>query len=121
MVGHVIRCLRVFATNKGTRIRFIEASISEIAAGLPRLTATELWMKDDIRAMSNVIFSELESESIEILREVAATATKPVMLYSIGKDSSATLRLAEKGFLSRLDFPSMHIDTGWKFREMIGV
>ncbi len=65
-------------------------------------------------------FSELESESIEIIREVAATARKPVMLYSIGKDSSVMLRLAQKAFFpGRIPFPLLHIDTGWKFREMI--
>src|ERR1044072_5549799 len=70
--------------------------------------------------MSDDIFSELESESIEIIREVAATAAKPVMLYSIGKDSSVMLRLAERAFYpGPIPFPLMHIDTGWKFREMI--
>ena len=70
--------------------------------------------------MDDAIFSELESESIEIIREVAATATKPVMLYSIGKDSSVMLRLAQKAFHpGPIPFPLMHIDTGWKFREMI--
>ena len=70
--------------------------------------------------MSNDYFSELESESIEIFREVAATAAKPVMLYSIGKDSSVMLRLAQKAFYpGSIPFPLMHIDTGWKFREMI--
>lgn len=70
--------------------------------------------------MSDGIFSELESESIEIIREVAATAAKPVMLYSIGKDSSVMLRLAQKAFYpGPIPFPLMHIDTGWKFREMI--
>jgi sulfate adenylyltransferase subunit 2 len=63
---------------------------------------------------------ELESESIEIIREVVATAAKPVMLYSIGKDSSVMLRLAQKAFFpGPIPFPLMHIDTGWKFREMI--
>src|SRR5688572_13314646 len=63
---------------------------------------------------------ELESESIEIIREVVATAVKPVMLYSIGKDSSVMLRLAQKAFFpGPIPFPLMHIDTGWKFREMI--
>jgi sulfate adenylyltransferase subunit 2 len=70
--------------------------------------------------MNRDIFSELESESIEIIREVAATAAKPVMLYSIGKDSSVMLRLAQKAFYpGPIPFPLMHIDTGWKFREMI--
>ncbi len=62
----------------------------------------------------------LESESIEILREVTATAVKPVMMYSIGKDSSVLLRLVQKAFYpGRIPFPLLHIDTGWKFREMI--
>ena len=70
--------------------------------------------------MSHEVYSELESESIEIIREVAATARKPVMLYSIGKDSSVMLRLAQKAFYpAPIPFPLMHIDTGWKFREMI--
>jgi sulfate adenylyltransferase subunit 2 len=70
--------------------------------------------------MSIGTFSQLESESIEIFREVAATAAKPVMLYSIGKDSSVMLRLAQKAFYpGPMPFPLLHIDTGWKFREMI--
>jgi sulfate adenylyltransferase subunit 2 len=54
--------------------------------------------------MSVGIFSELESESIEIIREVAATAAKPVMLYSIGKDSSVMLRLVQKAFYPAVRF-----------------
>jgi sulfate adenylyltransferase subunit 2 len=75
----------------------------------------------EIPKMVNPIFrQELESESIEIIREVMATAAKPVMLYSIGKDSSVMLRLAQKAFFpAPIPFPLMHIDTGWKFREMI--
>jgi sulfate adenylyltransferase subunit 2 len=70
--------------------------------------------------MSLGTFSQLESESIEIFREVAATAARPVMLYSIGKDSSVMLRLAQKAFYpGPIPFPLLHIDTGWKFREMI--
>src|SRR4026208_2306493 len=70
--------------------------------------------------MSDSTFAELESESIEIIREVAATAAKPVMLYSIGKDSSVMLRLAQKAFYpGPIPFPLMHIDTTYKFREMI--
>ena len=62
----------------------------------------------------------LEAESIEIIREVAVTASKPVMLYSIGNDSSVIVRLAEKAFYpATIPFPLMHIDTGWKFKEMI--
>ena len=62
----------------------------------------------------------LEAESIHILREVAAEFAKPVMLYSIGKDSSVMLRLAQKAFHpAKLPFPLLHVDTLWKFQEMI--
>jgi sulfate adenylyltransferase subunit 2 len=62
----------------------------------------------------------LEAESIEIMREVVAAFKNPVMLYSIGKDSSVMLHLAIKAFYpAPLPFPLMHIDTTWKFREMI--
>ncbi len=62
----------------------------------------------------------LEAESIHIFREVAATFANPVMLYSIGKDSSVLLHLAMKAFApARLPFPLLHVDTTWKFREMI--
>jgi len=62
----------------------------------------------------------LEAESIHIIREVVAEFRKPVMLYSIGKDSSVMLHLARKAFApGPLPFPLMHVDTGWKFREMI--
>jgi sulfate adenylyltransferase subunit 2 len=62
----------------------------------------------------------LEAESIGIMREVVAEFRKPVMLYSIGKDSSVMLHLARKAFFpAKPPFPLLHIDTGWKFREMI--
>lgn len=63
---------------------------------------------------------ELEAESIYIIREAVAEAENPVMLYSIGKDSSVMLHLAMKAFYpGRLPFPLLHVDTTWKFREMI--
>jgi sulfate adenylyltransferase subunit 2 len=62
----------------------------------------------------------LESESIHILREAVAEFARPVMLYSIGKDSSVMLRLAQKAFFpSKIPFPLLHIDTSYKFQEMI--
>jgi len=62
----------------------------------------------------------LESESIAIFREVVAQFENPVMLYSIGKDSSVLLHLARKAFYpGKIPFPLLHVDTGWKFREMI--
>ena len=69
---------------------------------------------------SESVLSALENESIEIFRETAAAFRKPVMLYSIGKDSSVLLHLARKAFApGPLPFPLMHIDTTWKFKEMI--
>ena len=62
----------------------------------------------------------LEAESIHVMREVAAEFQKPVMLYSIGKDSSVMLRLAQKAFFpGPIPFPLLHVDTGYKFREML--
>ena len=62
---------------------------------------------------------QLEAESIHIIREVAAEFANPVMMYSIGKDSSVMLHLARKAFYpGTLPFPLLHVDTGWKFREM---
>ena len=61
----------------------------------------------------------LEAESIHILREVVAEADKPVMLYSIGKDSAVMLHLAMKAFYPAVPpFPLLHVDTRWKFQEM---
>lgn len=68
----------------------------------------------------NAVLDELEAEAIHIYRETAAAFRNPVLLYSIGKDSSVLLHLALKAFApAPLPFPVMHIDTGWKFREMI--
>jgi len=63
---------------------------------------------------------QLEADSIQIMREVVAETDNPVMLYSIGKDSSVLLHLAKKAFYpAKIPFPIMHIDTTWKFKEMI--
>lgn len=63
---------------------------------------------------------QLEAESIHIMREVAAEFANPVMLYSVGKDSAVMLHLARKAFYpSKAPFPLMHVDTTWKFKEMI--
>jgi len=62
----------------------------------------------------------LEAESIHIIREVVATADNPVMLYSVGKDSAVMLHLAMKAFYpNKIPFPLMHVDTTWKFKEMV--
>ncbi len=63
---------------------------------------------------------ELEAESIHILREVASEFEKPVMMYSVGKDSAVMLHLAQKAFYpGKIPFPMLHVDTLWKFKEMI--
>jgi sulfate adenylyltransferase subunit 2 len=65
---------------------------------------------------------QLEAESIEIFREVVAETERPVMLYSIGKDSAVMLHLARKAFFpAPLPFPLLHVDTTWKFRDMYGL
>jgi sulfate adenylyltransferase subunit 2 len=74
---------------------------------------------DSVRALSPHL-KRLEAESIAIMREVAAEFANPVMLYSIGKDSGVMLHLALKAFFpSKPPFPLLHVDTGWKFRDMI--
>ena len=72
------------------------------------------------RAVLSTQLRRLEAESIGIIREVAAEFRNPVMLYSIGKDSGVMLHLAMKAFYpSKPPFPLLHVDTGWKFRDMI--
>ncbi|KGP64004.1 hypothetical protein EP47_03520 [Legionella norrlandica] len=69
--------------------------------------------------MSLSYLKQLEAESIYIFREVVAEADNPVMLYSIGKDSSVLLHLALKAFYpAKIPFPILHVDTGWKFKDM---
>ncbi len=66
------------------------------------------------------VLDALEAEAVHVLREVAGAFRRPVLLYSIGKDSSVLLHLAAKAFApGRIPFPVLHIDTGWKFRQMI--
>lgn len=72
------------------------------------------------KRMSTSKQNQLESQSIEIIREAVATSKNPVMMYSIGKDSSVMLHLARKAFWpAPPPFPLLHVDTTWKFREMI--
>src|ERR1700729_3626647 len=68
----------------------------------------------------NIRLRRLEAEAIDILREAVSESRNPVMLYSIGKDSGAMLHLAQKAFApGKPPFPLLHVDTTWKFREMI--
>ena len=73
-----------------------------------------------VASVANSHLGQLEAESIHIIREVAAVFERPVLLYSIGKDSSVLLHLARKAFFpGPLPFPLLHVDTTWKFRDMI--
>jgi len=73
----------------------------------------------EFRTRSLTHLEQLEAESIEIMREVVAETERPVMLYSIGKDSAVMLHLAKKAFFpAPLPFPLLHVDTTWKFRDM---
>jgi sulfate adenylyltransferase subunit 2 len=75
-------------------------------------------MSQSVRTLSHL--EHLEAEAIHIMREVVAECERPVMMYSIGKDSAVMLHLARKAFHpARLPFPVLHVDTTWKFREMI--
>ena len=77
-------------------------------------------LRSEPRPALSAHLRRLESEAIEIMREVAATARHPVMLYSIGKDSGVMLHLAAKAFYpAPPPFPLLHVDTTWKFRDMI--
>jgi sulfate adenylyltransferase subunit 2 len=79
---------------------------------------SSLWYSGRVKSLSHL--RQLEAESIHILREVVAECQRPVLLYSIGKDSSVLLRLAQKAFYpGRIPFALLHIDTGYKFGEMI--
>jgi sulfate adenylyltransferase subunit 2 len=98
-----------FFQGKGHMQDIATEVLLEAPADLPRLSRTRL---NHLRA--------LEAESIYILREAAAEFARPVMLYSIGKDSSVMLRLAQKAFFpGKIPFPLLHIDTSYKFPEMI--
>ncbi|MEA3535627.1 sulfate adenylyltransferase subunit CysD [Rhizobium sp. CC-YZS058] len=84
------------------------------------LPETELHNPQTSKAPLDPHLKALENESIHIFREVAAEFEKPVMLYSVGKDSSVLLHLARKAFYpGRVPFPLLHVNTGWKFAEMI--
>ncbi len=101
----------------------------EAFTGIPRSTLRpDLWensMPDSVTRSLDADFSlthlqRLEAESIHVMREVAAEAAKPVMLYSVGKDSAVMLHLAMKAFAPGMPpFPLLHVNTTWKFREMI--
>ncbi len=97
-------------TNDATGLR-LDVALSSV---------TEARVSTNARTRITPHLARLEAESIGIMREVAASFRKPVMLYSIGKDSGVMLHLARKAFYpGKLPFPLLHVDTLWKFKEMI--
>src|SRR3981081_4533640 len=104
-------------SNKGTEpmASMQQEQLSETA---PRSASDRKIAASGERNLSHL--KALEAESIYVLREAAAEFSRPVMLYSIGKDSSVMLRLAQKAFYpGRIPFPLLHVDTSYKFPEMI--
>ncbi len=90
----------------------------QLCSQAPARTGPESALMIDACALSHL--DRLEAESIHIFREVAAEFANPVMLYSIGKDSSVLLHLLRKAFYpAKPPIPLLHVDTTWKFREMI--
>jgi sulfate adenylyltransferase subunit 2 len=86
----------------------------------PTLVRSEPVRPEPAAALRLTHLKQLEAEAIHIIREVVAQCERPVMMYSIGKDSSVMVHLARKAFFpGSLPFPLLHIDTTWKFREMI--
>ena len=95
-----------------------QMTIKTLDAALEKLLGLEE-DADPEHALRMTHLDRLEAESIHIMREVASQCENPVMLYSVGKDSSVMLHLAEKAFYpSPPPFPLMHVDTRWKFSEM---
>ncbi len=87
---------------------------------MSRLPMREVGVSDTPRISQNSVLDVLEAEAIHVFRETAAAFRNPVLLYSIGKDSSVLLHLAVKAFApAPIPMPVMHVDTTWKFREMI--
>src|SRR3954471_4517155 len=94
-------------------------SLPVIAMGCERnvMSTTSAQIPSDARTLTHL--QQLGEEAIHIIREVAAEFSNPVMLYSIGKDSSVMVRLAQKAFYpARVPFPLLHVDTTWKFKAM---
>lgn len=96
-----------------------QCTLKTLEDAIAKLDTLELELSGEIKLRMTHL-DRLEAEAIHIMREVAAECDNPVMLYSVGKDSSVMLHLAEKAFYpSRPPFPLMHVDTTWKFKEMI--
>jgi sulfate adenylyltransferase subunit 2 len=100
-------------------IHLIDPELGAPSVAIPSTVRSIPLESAERTAMSLTHLQRLEAESIHIMREVVAEADKPVMLYSVGKDSAVMLHLAMKAFYpSKPPFPLMHVDTRWKFRDM---
>jgi len=111
------QCTLKTLNNARERLAEIEAGVA-MKKSAPKPAANDEALSISPATMTHL--DRLEAESIHIMREVAAEAENPVMLYSVGKDSAVMLHLAMKAFYpSKPPFPVMHVDTTWKFREMI--
>ena len=123
-VGEVCPILSSLKDEQGTHdLALPSGGVARLALTAYQAPAAQLASittpKEINQTMDMTHLDRLEAESIHIIREVMAEAEKPVMLYSIGKDSSVMLRLAEKAFYpSQPPFPLLHVDTRWKFRAM---
>lgn len=133
-IKDLIEAAENYAQSSGASLSTVSRKILNDGAGLKRLKdggSCTLKTLEKASAKLNALkagldgprlthLDRLEAEAIHIMREVAAECANPVMLYSVGKDSSVMLHLAEKAFFpSRPPFPLMHVDTTWKFKEMI--
>jgi sulfate adenylyltransferase subunit 2 len=99
-------------------IRLVDPEVGAPSVAMPTTRSIPIESAERT-AMNLTHLQRLEAESIHIMREVVAEADKPVMLYSVGKDSAVMLHLAMKAFYpSKPPFPLMHVDTRWKFRDM---
>ena len=123
--GQLVTIARTLADrNKSFTLRFSGGGTAELALTAYHNQPVVMASRPSGKAttgntMDMTHLDRLEAESIHIIREVMAEAENPVMLYSIGKDSSVMLRLAEKAFYpGKPPFPLMHVDTRWKFRAM---
>jgi sulfate adenylyltransferase subunit 2 len=118
-----VPALRQWIEAQGGRLRLADANVGAAASVVPShlRQASQAPSVLERTSMTTTLthLQRLEAESIHIMREVVAEADKPVMLYSIGKDSAVMLHLAMKAFYpSRPPFPLLHVDTRWKFRDM---
>jgi sulfate adenylyltransferase subunit 2 len=103
--------------SRTTQAQAMQPTTTQTLSALPKAPTTQTTSSSPSQHLTHL--QRLEAESIHIMREVVATCDNPVMLYSIGKDSAVMLHLALKAFHpAKLPFPLLHVDTGWKFKDM---